>query len=261
MNINKSLKHALRWSLAPAIILIVGSLFFIVSGRQKTPDEVLAILTKGNQRFATDQPSYPQVGPTRRAEVAGGQQPLATIISCSDSRVPPEILFDAGIGDLFIVRVIGNISSGDEVGSAEYGVEHLNTALMVVLGHTSCGAVTAAVNNDDVHGNIPPVLANIRPAVLSASLAHPELKGSELIPEAIKANVFHSMEQLLKRSESIRNKALEGKVKVVGAVYDIKSGQIEWLGGHPQQDQLLTYKEAPPVKEAAPARRSVRRKG
>ncbi len=225
----------------PAIAIIAGivSMFITVfSAEIPNADEVIAMLTKGNERFVVGQPTYPHEGAKRRAEVSAGQHPLATIISCSDSRVPPEILFDEGIGDLFIVRVIGNIGGADETGSAEYGVEHLGTPLLVVLGHTSCGAVTAAVTHAEVRGSIPPLLAHIQPAVRTARREHPELKAEALIPDAIHANVFHSIEELFKRSETIRSSVRSGKLKVVGAIYDLKSGRVNWLGTHPKQNAL-----------------------
>ncbi|MDX2034148.1 MAG: carbonic anhydrase [Blastocatellia bacterium] len=126
----------------------------------------------------------------------------------------------------------------DETGSAEYGVEHLGTPLLVVLGHTGCGAVTAAVTHAEVRGSIPPLLAHIKPAVRTAREGRPELTGSDLIPEAIHANVFHSIEELFKRSETIRSRVRAGKLKVVGAIYDLKSGRVNWLGVHPKQPAL-----------------------
>lgn len=147
MNKNKRLIQVFRLPLMLSVVISLFSLLFIAFGQElPSADEVISILAKGNERFATDHPSYPHEGAARRSEVVSGQRPLATIISCSDSRVPPEILFDEGLGDLFIVRVIGNVSRGDEAGSAEYGVEHLGTPLLVVLGHTGCGAVPVLVN-------------------------------------------------------------------------------------------------------------------
>jgi carbonic anhydrase len=226
----------------PALLLtLAGSslLFTVVGASQLTADEVIALLTKGNERFATDHPAYPHQGLARRAEVVTGQHPLATVISCSDSRVPPELLFDEGLGDLFIVRVIGNIGGIDETGSAEYGVEHLDTPLLVVLGHTQCGAVTAAVKHAEVHGNIPPLLAHIQPAVQSARHTHPAWRGDTLIPAAIEANVFHSIAELFHRSSIIRERVRHGKLKVTGALYDIQTGRVNWLGPHPHEAALI----------------------
>lgn len=226
-----------------AIVLLCGLFAAAFGEGLPTADEVLDLLTKGNERYAHEKSTYPHSNSARRDEVFSGQHPLATIISCSDSRVPPELLFDQGIGDLFIIRVIGNIGGADETGSAEYGVEHLGTPLLIVEGHTSCGAVNAAVTHAEVHGSIPPLLAHIKPAILTAQREHPNLHGADLVPEAIKANVFHSIEELFKRSEIIRSRTRLGKLKVVGAIYDIKSGQVAWLGNHPRQSALLSHKE------------------
>lgn len=224
------------------IVSLMFCLLIVVFAAQlPSADEFLAILKKGNERFAAGKPEYPHEGAARRAETAAGQHPIATVVSCSDSRVPPEILFDEGIGDLFIVRVIGNIGSVDETGSAEYGVEHLETPLLVVLGHTKCGAVTAAVTHAEVHGSIPPLLAHINPSVRTAKHDHPGLKGDELIAETVKTNVFHSIQELFNRSQIIRHRVGNGKLKVVGAIYDIQSGTVNWLGEHPRQKFLLDH--------------------
>lgn len=228
---------------ALALAIVLGNIIIAFGDDPPSANEVIAILSKGNERFATGKPEYPHEGAARRAETAQEQHPIATIISCSDSRVPPEILFDEGIGDLFIVRVIGNIGSVDETGSAEYGVEHLGTPLLLVLGHTRCGAVTAAVTHAEVHGSIPPLLSHINPSVKTAKHERPGLKGDQLIEEAIKTNVFHSIQELFARSRIIRERIHDGKLKVVGAIYDISSGQVNWLGQHPKQSQLLAQAE------------------
>jgi carbonic anhydrase len=232
----------MRFTLAAFLVLLVAGVAH--SDGVTTADDVLALLKQGNERFATGKPTYPHESLMHRAQVAAGQHPQATVISCSDSRVPPELLFDEGIGDLFIVRVIGNIGGADETGSAEYGVAHLGTPLLVVLGHTRCGAVTAAVTHMEVKGNIPPLLAHIQPAVRTAQKAHHELHGEELIPAAIEANVWHSMEELFKRSSIIRTRVNTGKLKVVGALYDLSSGRVNWLGAHPQEAALLRKAKA-----------------
>lgn len=238
--------HQLQPSHVVSAFFVALGLLFGSGAQTRTADDVITSLKQGNERFASGNPTYPHESLMRRAETAAGQHPLATVIACSDSRVPPELLFDEGIGDLFIVRVIGNIGGADETGSAEYGVEHLGTPLLVVLGHESCGAVTAAVNHMEVGGSIPPLLAHIQPAVQTVRKAHPELRGSALIPEAIHANVFHSMQELFTRSEIIRARVRDNKLQVVGAIYDLKSGQVKWLGAHPNQAALL----APPQRKA-----------
>jgi carbonic anhydrase len=228
MKTRRRIEFAMSAIAAIAVVSMVGAI--VRSAEIPNADEVIAMLTRGNERFAAGKPAYPHEDAMRRAAVVAGQHPIATVIACSDSRVPPEILFDEGIGDLFVVRVIGNIGGADQTGSAEYGVEHLGTPLLVVLGHTGCGAVTAAVTHAEVRGSIPPLLAHIQPAVRTARRNHPELKGKDLIPEAIRANVFHSIEELFARSEAIRARVRAGKLTVVGAIYDLQSGRVNWLG-------------------------------
>jgi carbonic anhydrase len=210
------------------------------AGTALLPDEALLMLTDGNGRFVKNSLTRPHQTLERRAETArNGQHPFAAILSCSDSRVPLEHLFDAGIGDLFVVRIAGNIADAAEIGTLEYGVEHLGTPLIVVLGHSKCGAVTAVVNNAHVEGSVLAVVDNIVPAVEKARVENPQLQGDELINSAIKANVWQTVADILSKSEEIRSLILAGKLKVVGAIYDIESGVVTNLGEHSQQDQLL----------------------
>ena len=163
------------------------------------PDQALQRLEQGNARFVAGESTHENTGADRMAETAkNGQHPFATVITCSDSRVPVARVFDQGIGDLFVIRVAGNVSDVDEVGSIEYGVDHLGTPVMVVLGHTNCGAVTAVVTNAELHGSIPPLVDNIKPAVEQARKNHPHLQGKALVPEAVKANVWQSIDDLFK---------------------------------------------------------------
>jgi carbonic anhydrase len=212
-----------------------------------TPDEAIAMLKAGNARFVAGSPAHPHADAARRHEQAtGGQTPFASILSCADSRVPAEMLFDAGFGDLFVVRVAGNISCTSEIGSLEYGAGHLHTPLIVVMGHTKCGAVTAAVKHADVHGSIPMLLQHIQPAVRAARAAtSPDMPEAQFIDAAIHANVNEAIEETLERSEELRELVSEGKVKIVGAVYDIESGAVEWTGEHPNLAALLGKSEDP----------------
>jgi len=205
-----------------------------------TGAEILKRLAEGNARFVTDKSQHPNADAIRRAVTASqGQKPIATVVSCSDSRVPVEILFDAGIGDLFVVRVAGNVCDTDEIGSIEYGTEHLETPLLLILGHTRCGAVTAVTRQDNVGGSIPQLVDNIARAVAAAQRAHPDLQGDSLVAEAIKANVLQSIEDLLKNSEIVRHLAASGRLKIEGAIYDLEKGTIQWLGKHPAEKGLL----------------------
>ncbi len=201
--------------------------------------EGLPRLTAGNARFVTGKSSHPDQTAKRIAETAEGQHPFVTVLSCSDSRVPPEVLFDEGIGDVFSVRVAGNVSDTDEMGSVEYGVDHLGTPLLVVMGHTKCGAVTAVATHAQVHGHIPELVDNILPAVEATRKKFPNAGNDDLVKEAIRANVFQSMATLLRDSEAVRARVESGKTEMVGAVYDIATGKVEWLGPHPDAAALM----------------------
>lgn len=210
------------------------------AGSHITPDEAMRLLTEGNARFVQDAYKHPDGNAARREETAaGGQHPFATILSCSDSRVPLELVFDQGIGDIFVVRVAGNVCGVSEIGSIEYGVDHVGTPLLVVLGHTQCGAVTAAAMHAEVHGGIKSLVDHITPALADAQKANPDVHGKDLIPAATEANVWRSLEDLLTQSEMVRHSIQSGHAKAVGAIYDVKNGQVHWLGEHPRQAELL----------------------
>lgn len=211
-----------------------------------TGEEALTLLREGNVRFVTGQSRHPHCDPARLIETdEQGQHPFATVIACSDSRVPVEILFDEGFGDLFVVRVAGNVCDADEAGSIEYGVEHLRTPLLVVLGHTSCGAVTAVATDAELHGNIPGLVDNIKPAVMTAQKQHPHLHGKDLVPAAIRANVWQGIEDLLQISPDTRELVVAGELTIVGALFDLHTGMVEWMGPHPRQKELLSAPHKP----------------
>jgi carbonic anhydrase len=235
-------------------LTLAAQLWASGAGPGMSPDEALSKLKDGNARYVTGAPQHPNQDQQRRAGTASaGQHPFATVLGCSDSRVPVEVLFDSGIGDIFVIRVAGNVAAVDETGSIEYAVEHLGTPAVVVLGHTQCGAVTAAVQNAEVHGNIRLLVNNIKPAVAKAHKMHPEMTGDALLNEAIRANVWQSIADLFKSSPVIAEKIKAGQLKVVGAMYTIDSGVIQWMGPHPMQDQLLAqYGSKPAHKKNAP---------
>ena len=142
-------------------------------------------------------------------------------------------------GTLFVVRDAGNIATTTDIGSIEYAVDHLGTPLVVVLGHSKCGAVTAAVQGGEAPPNIKAIVDFIAPAVTTAKDANPDKTGEALVPAAITANVWQATADIFKNSPMIREKVKDGKLKLVGATYDIKSGKVNWLGPHPQQTQLV----------------------
>jgi carbonic anhydrase len=203
-------------------------------------DQALSRLKEGNERYAGGSAKHPNQDPDRRKETAAkGQKPFATILSCSDSRVPVEIIFDSGFGDLFVVRVAGNVADVDEIGTMEYGVDHLGTPLLVVLGHTRCGAVTAVTQKAEVHGSIPQLVDNIEPAVVRARAANPQLGTDALVEEAIKENAWQSIEDLFADSEIVRKRVREGNLKVVAAIYNLEDAKVTWMGPHPQEKTLV----------------------
>ncbi|MBK9129113.1 MAG: carbonic anhydrase [Phycisphaerales bacterium] len=209
-----------------------------------TPEAALSRLKAGNQRFVDGKATHPRTDDVRRKEtVKDGQHPFVTVLACADSRAPVERIFDQGIGDVFVIRVAGNVADTDEIGTIEYGVGHLHTPLVVVLGHSSCGAVTAVAEGAEVHGHIAELVDNIKPAVERARQEKPTAKGPELVAAAIEANVWQSVEDLLHRSDEVREKVAEKQVRVIGAIYDLESGVVAWLGEHPRQTALLGSKD------------------
>lgn len=211
------------------------------AGPGVTPDEALAKLKDGNVRFVQGKTTHPNQDAARRMETfKGGQHPFAVVLSCADSRVPPEILFDQGIGDVFSIRVAGNVMATDEIGTAEYGVDHLAVPLLVVMGHTKCGAVTAVVAGDHVGGSIPKLVAPIAPAVRTATKNNPNLDKAALVDKAIEENVWQAIADAVKGSPDIKRLAASGKLKIVGAIYHIDSGEVVWLGEHPAKAKLLS---------------------
>jgi carbonic anhydrase len=213
----------------------------------KDADWGLAALVEGNERWVSGRVANPSISLLRRQETAtSGQKPFVTVLTCADSRIPVERVFDRGVGEVFVIRVAGNVIGPHEAGTIEYGLEHLHTPLLVVMGHTKCGAVKAAVENEGkVGGNIDSLIDNIRPAVARAKKLGAELQGDELVVSAVRENVWQSIFDLYKSSPAILELAQSGKVKVVGAVMDISTGSVEWLGEHPWQDAILTALTAP----------------
>lgn len=230
------------------LFLGLGYTLHLTAQESINADQALAMLKAGNERFVNGQATYRHLDAARRTETSTkGQHPYVTILGCSDSRVPVEPIFDAGIGELFIIRVAGNVVNTDEAGSIEYGTEHLHTPLMVVLGHTQCGAVTAVAKNSEVHGNIPKLVENISPAVAKAKHNHGAEVTDKVIAASIENNIFQSIEDLIEQSPMVAGLVKEGKLTIVGALYNIETGKVEWLGPHPQQAALLEHTMAHPA--------------
>ncbi len=185
-----------------------------------SPDTALQKLMAGNQRFVTHQLQHPDQSETRLHDVAQAQHPFATVLCCADSRVPVEILFDQGIGDIFDVRVAGNIATPAVVGSVEYAVALLGTPVLMVLGHERCGAVTAAVQKEPLPGDIGTFVEAILPAVERV-----KDQSGDPVENAVLANVTYQIEQLQK-SPLLAERLESGQFKIVGGRYDLDSGKV-----------------------------------
>ncbi len=194
-----------------------------------TADEALARLKAGNERFVRGRARFPTVRKKVLAALAKGQQPYVTIVGCSDSRVPPELLFDAGFGELFIVRVAGNVISPEVMGTLQYAAVHLHTPLFVVLGHEGCGAVQAAVaakfEGARERRRIALLLKRILPGLEDL---RPGRSPEAQLKAAVEANVRWSMRQLHETPEG-KARMAEGVLKLVGAVYELKTGRVRFL--------------------------------
>ena len=188
------------------------------------------MLQQGNERFVSGKPQRPRADLARRGEITReGQHPFAVVLACADSRVPVEILFDQGIGDMFAVRVAGNVCDATPAASMEFAVEYMQVPLAVVLGHTQCAAVGAAVENIVLHAGLRQLINRIKPAVEMARIEHFGSSDGDLYAAAIRANVRRSMADLLRSSDTIRRRAETGELQIVGAVYDVETGRVEWL--------------------------------
>jgi carbonic anhydrase len=242
-----------RITLSILILLVAAALASPTLATSAAPgisaDEALRVLKGGNARYVEGKSQHPHQDRARRALTgAQGQHPLAAVLTCSDSRAPAEIIFDQGIGDIFVIRVAGNVAATDEIGSIEYAVDHLGTPVVVVLGHSQCGAVTAVVDDSKLPPNIANLVAPIKPAVDKAREANPQAAKEEILKAAITDNVWQAIDDMLRQSPIIREKVRGNQVQVVGALYDLDSGQVQWLGPHPDQTQLLGGKKGPASK-------------
>ncbi|MEQ8770883.1 MAG: carbonic anhydrase family protein [Phycisphaerales bacterium] len=196
-----------------------------------SPDDVIRDLQRGNERFL-DQRLTERAWLGQVRATASGQYPKAIVLSCLDSRVPPELIFDQGIGDIFVGRVAGNFENVDMLGSMEFGTAAAGSKAIVVLGHSACGAVKGAI--DDVKlGNLTETLANIQPAVMDASRGRARGTSGDtaFVDAVVEANVRRTVADIQSRSPVIADRVASGQLKVVGAVYDLETGRVTWLDG------------------------------
>jgi carbonic anhydrase len=193
-----------------------------------TADQALRRLLEGNERFVAHQESFPNRGPEVRLRLADAQYPFAVILGCADSRTPPELLFDEGLGDLFVIRNAGNIVDIMALASVEYGVAHLGVSLVLVMGHERCGVITTAVavarEGKEVQGHLWNLIDAVRPAIDKAD------NGSgDVVDEAVRAHVGLQVDRLCRADPIVSRAVKAGTVRVVGARYDIDRGRVEIL--------------------------------
>lgn len=184
--------------------------------------EIIDRLKQGNQHFVEDKLDGKLQNSSRRQELTTGQQPFAIVLSCADSRVVPELAFDTGLGELFVVRVAGNVANTSSIASIEYAVAHCGSKLIIVMGHESCGAVTAAVNGGDNGHNINQLLAHITPAIQACG------EGAN-IADIVRKNAQIVANDLKNRSDIIKKAVDSGEVKIAPAYYNLGSGKVDFL--------------------------------
>jgi carbonic anhydrase len=220
-------------SIKSLLLLVIAALSVMTAravtaaGNEPTmpPAESLKLLLDGNQRFVAGKLEHPNQTPERRTEVAKGQHPFAAVLACSDSRTPPEIIFDRGLGDIFTVRVAGNVADKVVIESLDYSVKHLGVRVVMVLGHRRCGAVIAAVEGHEgtADQDVGPMLTELRPAV-----AESKNMPGDPVENAVRENVLLVMKNL-ESSAELSAMVKSGALKIVGGIYDLDTGKIEML--------------------------------
>lgn len=196
-----------------------------------SPDKALNKLLDGNKRFASGESIHPNLGKELRESLINDQKPYAAIVACSDSRVPIEIIFDAGLGDLFVIRTAGHVPSKESLGSLEYAVKELGVKLVMILGHDNCGAVKTAINVyksqtfDELSENLQTLLSHIYPVLDDLDLSCPDA-----LEQAVEANIRYQIQDLIKRDKYLEDKINQKEIILVGAKYNLNNGEIEVMG-------------------------------
>lgn len=197
---------------------------FVPAGGSVLADKALKRLQAGNAHFVSDSSTRTNKHALRRAEVAEKQKPFAIVVSCSDSRVGPEVVFDQGLGDLFVVRTAGHVVDDVGLASIEYAVEHLGPSLIVVLGHERCGAVAATVAGGEAHGHLPAIVKAIKPAV-----ARTKGQPGDTVDNAVREHVREVTAHLAKAGPVLAERVKAGSLKVTGARYDLDTGRVQFI--------------------------------
>ena len=213
-----------------AVFALAASAVFAGEQQSMAADDAVRLLKEGNKRFVMMRLEHPNLNVARREAVSvKAQQPFAAVLGCSDSRVPIEEIFDRGIGDIFVIRVAGNVAMDPAViGSVEYSAEHLGTPVIVILGHTGCGAVKAAISGPPLEGSMRDIQKKIEPVVLRVKEERPDLNGDALTAAMVKANALQTKQDLLAASPEITHMARDGKIRILSAVYNMQTGAVEW---------------------------------
>ncbi|MFT3994651.1 MAG: carbonic anhydrase [Dysgonomonas sp.] len=219
------------------VVSVLSLLSYLPIYAQSTTTDPLTILQEGNKRFVQNELAHPNQSMSTVEALKGGQEPFAIIVSCSDSRVTPEIVFDRGLGDLFSIRTAGNVMSDYEEGSIEYAAQHLGTKLVVVMGHQGCGAVKAfldyADHNDEAHESHAEIAGHVKSIIEKMNSEEEEIavlsEDGEHYEKAVVANVINGVKQLRNSDPILAKMYKNGEINIVGAIYHIDNGQVEFL--------------------------------
>jgi carbonic anhydrase len=233
-------------TLALLAVTLQGAAAEHLSGPSVAPDNAWHLLSEGNDRFAGGLALRPHQDAERRRAVAKAEEPFAVVVSDSDSRVVPELVFDQGLGDLYVVRNAGNPADGDySIGSIEYAVKHLGARLVVVLGSEKSWAVNAALRGmkKDDKSSMDKLAARLKPSTDEASDKVGGLSGDDLASEAVERNVLFQIRNLLKGSPMIADMVNSGDLKVIGGIYTLENGRVRWLGEHPSEKAIIEGKK------------------
>lgn len=247
-------------ALAVLWLALCATAYAASPGSPLPADEALLLLKEGNARHVSGNPIQALSGADYRVAAAKGwQRPAATVLACSDMLVPVASLFDLGPGGVFVIQVAGGLAGPTELGSIEYGAGRLGTPVVLVLGHDDCGLMDAALQYEKLPGQAAQITAQLKPAVAKAREWSPTASGQELLQKSVKAGVWQTMETVLRKSQLVREQVQNGQALLLGAILTSTTGQVAWLGQHPEQGKILAAvhaalnKPKPRPKPKAPA--------
>lgn len=234
------------------LLVLAGLGLFLFSHHHPTvtPSEAVQRLLVGNQRFISGASVSPRSDKATIEKLAQeGQNPFVAVLACADSRVPVENIFDMGFGDIFTIRVAGNVIGPDQLGSLEYAVDHLGVPLIVILGHTNCGAINGAIaasnaKEDTERKHVSSLLQKMVPMVEQLKESNPDISKEELGHRCVNKNIWNNIKELLEHSQHLREMVAEGKINIHGAIYNIFDGKVHMLGQHREQEKIVASQAA-----------------